>query len=657
MPVSDKLPPREGASGGAPKIYHCGPLTYTRMALVVVVVGLLWGDFCFVFMETVVRFSVLPLKLKSLGGPNWSMGLILTTIPAILNATVCPFISFTSDRYRSRWGRRIPFILWSLPFICASLLLMGFSVELSDYLQTHVPLLSHYAPATVTIAMIGIFMFMYSFFDQFVMSVFWCLFNDVIPPEVVGRVMGLVRLVSTLSGAIFNWFVFQYAQNHMREIMLGTAILYLIAFGIVCLLVKEGEYPPVEGELPADRQGMGWIKTFFTECFTHKFYWLVFSAGAFGAIGGAANMFNLFFLRQMQLTDGQIGKATALGSLFTMAAIYFAAVFVDRWHPIRVNMYAGVFRVVSYATGWVWIFVTLPGDTFFWMFLGMNAINAFLVALDGTAAYPLQMRLLPKSRFAQFCSAQAMLKSVCTIGAGVCAGAFIDVIQHFCKDPDFAYRLAFIWNLVFVGASAVTMLLVYRHWQRLGGFAHFHPPAPWSSTGKEEAPIVPSVGPQSWWLQFALRLFDAIMIVSVLGIPVVMGWMHARGADLAFKWFGQALLPLSVLTWMLWVYVKRGIHLDLQRARNNEPLRNGIPHHGMLMGVAVQFLLMRALWIVQLVITINLHMETAALVFGLANVITNVMLAGAVFLMCRVERGCSTAMDVDVQPPAFGVQS
>jgi len=648
MSGTDNLNDPDTTVGKAPKLFHCGTLTYTKMALVIVVIGLLWGDFCFVFMETVVRFSVLPLKLKALGGPNWAMGLILTTIPAILNATICPFISFKSDRYRSRWGRRIPFILWSLPFICASLLLMGFSEEIRGFLQTHLPFLGQYAPATVTTVLIGIFMVMYSFFDQFVMSVFWCLFNDVIPPEVVGRVMGLVRLVSTLSGAVFNWFVFQYAQNHMREILIGTAILYLIAFGIVSLVAKEGEYLPIEREATQNKQGLGWIRTFFQECFTNKFYWLVFSAGAFMAIGGAANMFNLFFLRQMQLTDDQIGKAIALGAVVTMPAIYLAAIFVDRWHPIRVNIYAGVFRIVTFATGWVWIFVTLPGTYFFWMFLGMNAINAFLVALDATAAYPLQMRLLPKSRFAQFCSAQAMLKSGCTIGAGVCAGVFIDVLQHFCKDPDFAYRLAFTWNLVFVTASAITMLFVYRHWQRLGGFTHFHPPAPWSSTGMEEAPIVPSVGPQSRWLRLALRLFDVIMAVSVLGLPVMMGWMHARGAAVAFKWFGQALLPLSVLTWLLWEYVKRGIYRDMRRARGNESLRNGIPHHGILMCVAIQFLLMCGLWMVQVVITISLKMEIAALVFGLANVITNVMLVGAIYLMCRVERGCSTVIDISV---------
>jgi hypothetical protein len=450
--------------------------------------------------------------------------------------------------------------------------------------------------------------------------------------------MSLVQIVFVLANATFNWFVFPYAENHMREIFIGTAILYLVAFSFVCLVVKEGDYPPIEGETVKDSKGMGGIKTFFKECFTHKFYWLFFTAGAFLTISNAIGFLSVFFLRDMQLTDLQIGRARALGSVVTVTAMYFAAVFVDRWHPIRITVYVGVFRIVANVASWVWIFITLPGNCFFFD-------SAFLSALEQTARAPLGMRLLPKSRYAQFCSAQAMLQAACAMGAGICAGAFIDVIQHFCMTADFAYRFTFVWTLVFSTASAIVMLYIYRHWHRLGGFKQFHPPAPWSPKQVEEAPIVPTVGPQSRWLNIALRLFDAVMALSVLAVPFMMWWMHLKGTTLAFKWFGMVLLPLSVLTWLLWEYVKRSIHRDVKRARGNEPLRNGIPHHGMLMAPAITWLLMLPLWIVSIVVSVNLNMETAAVVFGLANVVTNVLLAGAVCLMCRVERGRSTTID------------
>jgi len=38
-------------------------------------------------------------------------------------------------------------------------------------------------------------------------------------------------------------------------------------------------------------------------------------------------------------------------------------------------------------------------------------------------------------------------------------------------------------------------------------------------------------------------------------------------------------------------------------------------------------------------------METGAVVFGLGNVLTNFLLIGCVWLMCRVERGYSVTLD------------
>jgi len=132
------------------KTYHCGTLTYTKMGLFVLFAWLLWGDFCFTMMETVVP-SILPLKLKGLGCSNWLMGLILTTAPGIMNMTICPYVSFKSDRYRSRWGRRIPFIIWTMPFLCGSLALMGLGDDICGLLQRNSAFLRHFTPATITI--------------------------------------------------------------------------------------------------------------------------------------------------------------------------------------------------------------------------------------------------------------------------------------------------------------------------------------------------------------------------------------------------------------------------------------------------------------------------------------------------------------------------
>lgn len=626
------------------KTWHCGTLTYTKVGLAMLFGWLLWGDFCFTLMESVVP-SILPLKLKYLGAPNWLMGVILTAAPGVLNMTICPWVSFKSDRYRSKWGRRMPFIILTMPFLCVFLALLGWSDDLCRLLQTWVPAMQEYAPATVTIGLISLFLFVFKFFDMFVNSVFWYLFNDVVPSQFLGRFMGAFRIVGIGAGALYNWFIFKHAETHMREIFIGVALVYFIGFGMMCIFVKEGQYPPVEGEADKENKGWGGLKTFFKESFSNKFYWFKFLSASFAAISGSIGVFGIFFSLEMGLTLDQIGKATAIASVVAMFAIIFMATFVDRWHPLRLTTYSAVFGMIgSIATG-VWLFVTLPGDYFFWIGLGGTLAGTLLSALVGTASLPCEMRIFPQSRFGQFCSAQAMLRSTCTSISGILAGFFIDLMKWFCHGSDFAYRFNFIWSFIFGAISVYFLVRVYREWLRLGGDTHFHPPAPWSASGVEEMPITTTVGPQSKWLKFSFWFFDGVMLLSVLCTPVMMWWMQVKHATFAFKWYGLAVLPLSIFTWVCWFFLKKSICRDIAAARDGKLLRNGIPHHGVMLLVGSQYLVLFGIWIAEVVVSISMQMESGALAFGITRVVTNVLLIGAIWLLCRIERGFSVRVD------------
>ena len=625
------------------KTYHCGTLTYTKVGLFVLFAWLLWGDFCFTMMEAVVP-SIMPLKMKALGCPNWLMGLILTAAPSVISMTVGPYVSFKSDRYRSRWGRRIPFIIWSMPFLCICLALLGFSDDLCILLQKNSEFLRQYSPAAITIALVAFFLVMFKFFDMFVNSVFWYLFNDVVPVQFLSRFMGMFKIVGTGAGALYNCFIFKYAGTHMREILVGAALLYLIGFGMACLMIKEGQYPPPsEAERKASRGLPGFV-TFFKESFSHRFYWFCFLYTSFTAFASAIGMFNIFFNQEMGMSLAQIGYIHALSSVVQMAAMYFMSIFVDRWHPLRICTYGAVFQVVGYAISLVWIFVTIPGTYFFWLNMGNAFIGSFMVALVGVAGLPCAMRTFPKSRFGQFCSAQAMLRSSFTVVAGIIAGLFIDAVKVFCGS-DFAYRFIYIWLAVFSGISATLIVYAYREWYRLGGDKHFHPPAPWNPSGKEEMPVVPIVGPQTKWLNVFFLLFDGIMILSTAGVPVMMWWMYAQHKMLAFKWPGLLILPLELLALALWLFLKSSMLRDIYAARNGLPLKNGIPHHGMLIIFAVKFLLAIGIWVCQVIVCVMLDKEYGTIVFSLANAITNILLIGTIYLLCRIERGNSVVVD------------
>ena len=84
-------------------LYRCGTLTYTKAGVLSLFLWLLWGDFVFTLMETVVP-SIVPLQLEKLGANNTTIGLIGVTIAGVMNMTMNPVISFKSDRHRSKWG-------------------------------------------------------------------------------------------------------------------------------------------------------------------------------------------------------------------------------------------------------------------------------------------------------------------------------------------------------------------------------------------------------------------------------------------------------------------------------------------------------------------------------------------------------------------------
>ncbi len=653
---------RKGAGGEGPdplppskiKTYHCGTLTYTKAGLLAIFAWLLWGDFCYTIMESVVP-TVVPINLKGLACPNWLMGLIMTTVPGILNMTVCPAVSFKSDRHRGKWGRRIPFIIWTLPFLCVSLVLLGCSHDISSWLQAHMTFLQQFAPATVTIALIGLFIAAFQFFNMFVASVFNCLLNDVVPAPHMGRFIGSFRIVGNLASALYSYFVYQYAGTNMREILIGAALLYFVGFTVLCVMVKEGGYPPVEGEEVGASRGFRGVKTYLKESFCHKWYWVFFGWNTISAITAGVGIFDVFFYQEMGLSLDDIGKLGAIGGIAGMAAMYLASVFVDRWHPMRVRVYVSIFLAFAGFSNWVWIFVTLPGRYFFWLSMGSAVIGCLFVSLTIVSGAPLQMRIFPKSRYGQFCSAQAMIRAILSLMSGVVAGLFIDGIVWLLRNsncgPNFCYRFTFLWSGLFTAITGLFAIWVYVYWHRLGA-AQYQAPAPWNPNKIEAQEIVPTVGPQSRWLSLSLRFFDAIMWLSVLALLPMMWWMHQRGATIALRAYTTLVLPGLVGVWIAWKFLERGIRRDMARSLRNEPLQNGIPHHGVLLVVSIQYLLALGLWVAQVIVTVRLNMEWECIVIGMSAVVANLLLIAAIWVIWRMERGRSGELDVDTRVSA-----
>ena len=184
-----------------PVLYTAGPLTYTRGKLLLTMALIILGVFVYAVSVMFVP-KIIPLRLKDLGCSNTLLIFIMSTFAQVLNMTVCPWVSFKSDRYRSkRWGRRFPFIFYTMPMMCAAWLLFAFVDTESALLLKAIEPYIALSPATMTIILLAIIVIIYQFFFMFVGSVIYYIYNDLIPPQFMTRFMGVIQILSSLAAA------------------------------------------------------------------------------------------------------------------------------------------------------------------------------------------------------------------------------------------------------------------------------------------------------------------------------------------------------------------------------------------------------------------------------------------------------------------------
>lgn len=471
-------PPSAGESPKHP-LYYVGTLVYSRAGLAWVFMWLLWGDFCFTMMETVVP-SIVPLRLNELQSPNWVLGLIMGTIPAILNVLLNPIISTASDHHRGRFGRRIPFMLFTVPFIVLALCVMGFSTELGGWLHGLIGVQTGWSRATATIVVIAVAMGLFKFSDMFVNTVFWYFFNDVVPDAIMARFLGLFRMVGAGAGILYSWFIYQFALSHMREIFLGAAGLYFVGFTAMCLFVKEGEYPPVEKLAKRRGDVVGLVKGYLKHCLQHKIYRYFFLHNMLWSLASSVAIFTTFMYLSLGLTLEQLGKVAAAAGVITLLVTYPAGAVSDRFHPIRTMLWVKCALLLTTPLSLVWLFTRFAPDVNFNIFISLQVVAVPLMVLYSAAMLPMFMRLLPKDHYGQFCSFNAICQSAVGAVGGLLAGGFFDLMKNFFPDAtwgnNFAYRMLPVWQLPFLLIGFVFLVLLYRTWKQLGGDSHYVPP-------------------------------------------------------------------------------------------------------------------------------------------------------------------------------------
>ena len=424
--------------------YRAGSLLYTGRGLLLTVFFITVGAFGFFLMSSLVG-ALLPVEMEKLGASNTLIAVFITSIPYILNMIITPVVSFRSDRLRTALGRRIPYILWSAPFVSLFLVLIGWTPAVCARAA-----LPHWLP----LALLGGLSVGYQIFFLIVGSVIYYLFPDVIPEKFIGRFMAVFNLTGSLVGFLFPRYLLPLGERHVNWLFTGVALFYLVTIVFMCRAVREGSYP-------ADRSGesfspAGMVRSYFRECYSIPFYYSFFIMMALSDVSTVCRMmFNfLYAQKNLGLTYAEFGAVMSWGGVIGVALSLPVGLLVDKFHALRV-----------YAAGLLLVVIVNAVSFFqvrdFTSFYISSLLLAVVYTIQGAATLPCFVAILPKAYYGQFSSANALLRAAFMAACGAGGGMLFDRLKD--------YQYIYAWDFLFTIGALLSFAVLYRGWKKRGG--------------------------------------------------------------------------------------------------------------------------------------------------------------------------------------------
>jgi MFS family permease len=454
--LDQERPPISYQTPSPQRRWQAGTLTYTAAGLVVLFCWLLWGDFAWSMKERSVH-PIVQLLLRRFHASDTVATILLGSLPAAIGIFLGPIISYRSDRHRGRWGRRIPYLLWTTPIAAAAIIALAFCPPLGR--ATHAVLGPRSPGENFTILIyFGLFWTVFEFATVAANAVFGGLINDVVPRQFLGRFYGLFRALSLIAGMVFNFWLIGKAESHYAWLFIGVGLLYAIGFTMMCLKVKEGDYPPPPPPA-SDTRGAGFfaaVRVYVRECFSRPYYVWVFMAWNLGQLAFIpVNLLSVYYAQSLNIDMTTYGRYITITYGISLVLSYLLGAVADRVHPLRAGMAALVLYAIASLLGG--IYATTPT-----MFAVAFVAHGVISGTYFTTTASLQQRLFPHSRFAQFSSAATMFTAISTMLLGFVVGPVIDLNDH-------SYRLTFIMGFGITLLCIVSFAIVHRGFMALGG--------------------------------------------------------------------------------------------------------------------------------------------------------------------------------------------
>ncbi len=376
-----------------------------------------------------------PLLLDRAGASPAAISLIIGTLPQLFVLILTPLVSVWSDNHRGQWGRRRPFIWWSAPFFCLSILGIHFAAGNVLFLGCALVIFSLCAiiPATLVFYIVP----------------------ETIPRNRIGEFTAWNGALSSLCAALFNYCGLDWSVRHPLAAVLAAIAVYAAAAASLAVIPKEEE----TAEAPEHRPGCVFtlIRDTAVRCVRDSVcepvYLLFFLSMGFNQASMILRtLFGILFATKdlgMGLDDfGRIsGVCAGIGAVTAV----FLGRYADRRSPVSFYLRGSLTVAAVSLAGFFW--VHSPGS-----YRIVAILTTVCYSFQSVAYTPLLVSVFPEKKYGQL---SGINTAVCTLTvmAGAAAGGWMTGYLGF--------RFMFLWDFIMTGIG--TMLLLKVKQMRLNG--------------------------------------------------------------------------------------------------------------------------------------------------------------------------------------------
>ncbi len=369
--------------------------------------------------------SYVPIFLREYSLPLWLVGAIMT-FDNIAGITLQPYVGFLSDRTRTRFGRRMPFIMVGAP-------IAALFFALIPILHLSVPVFPLLMAAIIIM--------------NIAMAIFRtptvALMPDITPSPLRSKANGIINLMGGLGTSLaFLGGAFLYRANRGLPFWLGSALM-LVATAIMLLVIRE----PKEYEEQADAH-TGVLAT-IREIVTSQEKSALFILLAIFTWFVGYNAIETFWTTYGKEFLGISESSAAAMLVYTSAAFLLFALpagFIATRFGRRRTILAGLA---------IMLLLTFGG----FFTTSMAYLTAMLVlagigwALININSFPMVSDIAPPGKIGSYTGLYYFFSMLAAITAPPLVGALMDLFGH---------RTLFLFSPVFFGLAILCMLRVKR---------------------------------------------------------------------------------------------------------------------------------------------------------------------------------------------------